>query len=209
MLGDAHYTCGEPPGFLPSLLDQPPNAELENHPSAAALRAAIANVDHDLPNSGYWLVKRDDRIAEYLARIPRGADPAFASATFERQGGIWKLFGWGECRPTMVLDGLSLATWFVALDTRWPDRTTTTFTALVSERRCTSGQAMGARLQPPVITYTLAAVLVVFAARPLEGNGFDCQGNPPSRVVVKLREPLGDRALLDAAFFPPAVPAAG
>jgi hypothetical protein len=67
---------------------------------------------------------------------------------------------------------------------------------------------MGARLQAPRITYGQDAVLVVFAARPLEGDAFDCQGNPSMRVVVQLREPLGDRQLLDGGFFPPAEPVA-
>jgi hypothetical protein len=67
---------------------------------------------------------------------------------------------------------------------------------------------MGARLQPPSITFGPDAVLVVFAARPLAGDVFDCQGNPSTRVVVQLREPLGERKLLDAGFFPPAEPVA-
>jgi hypothetical protein len=60
-------------------------------------------------------------------------------------------------------------------------------------RACTDGQPMGARLQPPAITYGHDAVLVVFAARPLEGDMFDCPGNPSTRAVVRLREPLGKR----------------
>ena len=35
-----------------------------------------------------------------------------------------------------------------------------------------------------------------------------CPSNPPARVVVELREPLGDRRLLDAGVFPPAEPVA-
>ena len=46
-----------------------------------------------LPESGYWLASRDERIAEYIAVEPPGADPAFVSATMEQGGGRWKL-GW-------------------------------------------------------------------------------------------------------------------
>ena len=210
-LGEIRYTCGGPPGFLPQLIDQPANAETEDHPSAAALRAAIAEAGPDidmLPESGYWLASRDARAAEYLAAEPAGADPAFVSATIENEGGRWKLAGWGQCRPAIVLPGLSRATWILDPDAPAPAADATMFTALVTEVDCTSGQAMGARLLPPSIIYGQAAVSVVFAARPLDAGMATCPSNPPSRVVVELREPLGPRRLLDAGVVPPAEPVA-
>lgn len=216
-LGDTRYSCGDPPGFLPAILTQPANAELENHPTAAALRAAIAEHGADidlLPPSGYWLVHRDGKVADYLARAPGGGDPTggepeFVSARIDFQGGAWTLGGWGQCRPVIVLEGVSVANWVLDPDLPRPDAQATTFTALVSERACTSGQPMGDRLQPPSITYGHESVLVVFAARPLQSeNGFDCQGNPSMRVAVQLSEPLGERHLLDASMFPPAEPVA-
>jgi hypothetical protein len=202
------YDCnGEPPGFAPDLLDQPANAELEDHPSADALRTALAGGGPEidmLPAGGYWLVSRDDLRATYLARAtgPLAGEPAFAEATVENQGGIWQLSGWGQCRPRVALEDLSAATWELDPDQPAPGPASTQVAALVSEIACTGGKAMGARLRPPSITYTETAVLVVFAARPLEGDTFDCPGNPPSRVVFELREPLGDRRLLDAVEFP-------
>ena len=210
-LGDARYTCTGAPGVLPSILDQPANAELEDHPSAVALRAAIAEVGPDidmLPESGYWLVSRDESVAQYLARDPRGADTDFVFASIENHGGGWMNGGWGGCRPEIVLEGLNLATWVLDPDAPSPDAAATTFAALVTERTCTGGKPMGARLQPPSITYGKDSVLVVFAARPLEGDSFDCPSNPSTRVVVQLLEPLGARQLLDAGFFPPAEPVA-
>lgn len=206
------YSCGEPPGFLPTILDEPATAETEDHPSAAALRAAIAQAGPDidmLPESGYWLASRDERVAEYIAREPAGADPDFVSATLENQGGAWRLAGWGQCRPQIVLEGLSLATWVLDPDAPAPGPATRTFDALVTERECTSGQPMGARLQPPSVTYGRDSVFVVFAATPQVNQGFaTCPMNPPARVRVELSEPLGDRRLLDAAIFPPAEPVA-
>jgi len=207
--GETRYTCSGPPGFLPSILDQPANAELEDHPSAAALRAGIAEVGPDidmLPASGYWLVIRDDHVAGYLARGPRGAGADFVYASIENDGTVWKLGGWGGCRPEIVLDGLNLATWVLDPDAPPPDAAATTFAALVTERTCTGGKPMGGRLQPPSITYGPDTVLVVFAARPLEGDAFDCPSNPSTRVVLQLREPLGERRLLDGGFFPPVEP---
>lgn len=207
-LGEIRYSCDGPPGFLPALLDEPPVAELENHPSAAALRASIEEVGPDidmLPRSGYWLVHRDDDSAEYLAR--RVGDPPFVHVGFQSDGGSWSISGWGDCRPRIVLDGLSQTTWILDPAAGLPGPEATTFTALVTETECTGGQAMGARLLPPSITYGGDSVLVVFAARPLDLGMATCPSNPPSRVVVELGEPLGERMLLDAGVFPPADPA--
>ena len=213
VLAETRYSCDGPPGFLPTILDEPATAETEDHPSAAALRAAIAEAGPDidmLPESGYWLASRDERVAEYIAREPAaGADPTFVSATIENQGGAWKLVGWGQCRPQLVVEGLSLATWVLDPDAPAPGPGARAFDALVTERECTSGQPMGARLQPPSVTYGRDSVFVVFAALPQVNQGFaTCPGNPPARVRVELSEPLGDRRLLDAAFFPPAEPVA-
>jgi hypothetical protein len=204
-LGEIHYSCSGPPGFLPALLDQEPNAELESHPSAEALRQTIRNGQQAdiLPMRGYWLAARDASSAQYIARGPGVADPPLVEATFNHEDGAWTLAGWGQCQPTIVLDGLSLATW--SLDPELPplDAAATTFTALVTERACTGAQPMLGRLLPPSITYGADSVSLVFAATPLAGDVFTCPGNPSMRVTVELREPLGERRLLDAGLFPP------
>jgi hypothetical protein len=206
-VGAIRYTCDGPPGFLPGLLDGPATAETEAHPSAAVLRSAIAEVGPDidmLPEAGYWLVHRDATEAQYLARDRAGE---LVSATIEATAGAWRLVGWGGCRPTILLPGLSVASWVLDPDAPAPLPDDTTFTALVTERQCTGGQPMGARLRPPLIELGDDEVLVAFAATPLQGDAFDCQGNPSMRVVVELPETLGERRLLDGAFFPPADPA--
>ena len=207
-LGEIRYACDGPPGFAPALLDQPATAETEDHPSAAALRMAIANNGQALdllPPSGYWLVSRDERVAEYLAHPPGFPDSEFASATVENMDGAWKLVGWGGCHPAIVLDGLSRATWTLEAGVAARAADTTTFTALVTETACTGGLPMETRLLPPSIVYSEDSVSIVFVARPLEWNEgiiVTCPGNPSSRVVVQLREPLGERRLLDAGLFP-------
>lgn len=207
-LGEIRYSCSGPPGFLSSLLDQEPNAELESHPSAEALRQTIREGQEAdvLPAAGYWLVSRDASSAQYIARGPGGVAPPFVDATLNNEGGAWKLAGWGQCQPTIVLDRLSVATWTLDPELPPPDAGTTTFTALVTERACTGGQPMLGRLLPPSITYGADTVSLVFAATPLAGDMFECPGNPSTRVTVELREALGDRRLVDGAFFPPADP---
>lgn len=211
-LAETRYACDGPPGFLPGLLDEPANAEREEHPSAAALREAIARGGPDidlLPDADYWLVSRERGVAHYLAQAPSDEDIDFVSAIVEDTGAGWKLAGWGQCQPQIVLAGLSLATWVLDPDLPTPDADTTTFSALVTERACASGQAMGGRLRPPSITYADDSVIVVFAAVPPPGDGLQtCPSNPSMRAVVELRETLADRDLLDGAFFPPVEPIA-
>lgn len=205
LIQDVRYTCGGP-GFSADLFDQPAIAETEAHGSADALRAAIAEVGLDidlLPEAGYRLAYRDDARADYIA-----GDPAdrLVYATVLVDGGEWGLQGWGGCRPEVVVDGLSLATWVLDPDLPAPDGAATQVTALVTERACTSATPMAGRLQPPWITSSGTAVVVVFAAVPLKGDAFDCPGNPSTRATFELPEPLGHRQLLDGAFFPPAEP---
>lgn len=204
-LGDVRYTCGGP-GFSPDIFDRPANAETEAHPSADALRAAIAQVGPDidmLPDAGYWLAHRDDVQATYLA-----GDPAdgLVHASFGLDGGGWRLQGWGGCRPEIVVGGLSLATWVLDPGMPAPDAETTQVTALVTERACTGATPMAGRLQQPRIAASDTAVIVVFTAVPLEGDMFTCPANPSTRVTFELPEALGDRQLLDGAFFPPEEP---
>lgn len=204
-LDEARYTCGGP-GFAREVFDQPATAETEAHPSADALRAAIAQVGLDidmLPDRGYWLAFRDDTRASYLARDPGGA---LISADFALDRGAWRLQGWGGCRPEIVVGGLSLATWVLDPAMPAPGPETTQVTALVTERACTGATPMAGRLQPPRIATSDETVIVVFTAVPLEGDMFTCPGNPSMRVTFELPEPLGDRQLLDGAFFPPAEP---
>jgi hypothetical protein len=187
------------------VFDQPARAELGAHASAAALRGALrTELAADFyPTSGYWLVGLGQARADYIARS-ESIDSPFVFASFEIQSGTWKLSWSGACHPSLVLDGLSVATF--GLDPASPpDRQARSFTAKVTEIACTGGQPMGDRLLPPSVTYAPGAVIVFFSARPLSGD-HDCPGNPPTRVVVELREPLGGRRLLDGAFFPPADP---
>jgi hypothetical protein len=209
--GEARYSCDDDSTpFALSLFNAPGTAELEGHPVAERLRAAITQREFTIasfPASGYWLVDRTADKAEYVARA-MGGNPPFVHATFQMRDGAWNLWAYGECRPTIALDDASLATWIFDPALPVPNGEATSFTALVTERACTGGKPMAGRLLPPLITYGAEAISVVFAARPLAGVGFDCPGNPSMRVVVELRELIGGRRLLDGAFFPPTDPSA-
>jgi hypothetical protein len=105
----------------------------------------------------------------------------------------------------LVLPGRTIATWKADADRAAIGPDTIDVPAVVSEHRCTSGRGIGDRLLPPDIAYSADAITVTFSVRPLQGS-HDCQGSPPTRVVVRLAQALGDRRLLDGAFFPPADP---
>lgn len=81
----------------------------------------------------------------------------------------------------------------------------TEFSAWVTERACASGRSSADRIIGPDIQTSADAVVVTFRVRGLPGAQ-DCPGNPPTRVTVRLPEPLGDRRLLDGGREPPQEP---
>ena len=207
-LVDPRYTCNTLP-FAPSIFDEPGNAELEDHPSAMALRTFLATPDMDadlLPDHDWYLVGRTDDIAEYIAPVP--FDIPFVEVSLAGDGaGGWGVSGWGQCRPTLLLaGGLNNAMWNVEPDA--VGATTRSFIAQVTERDCASGVSSEGRIVGPVLEPRADSLLIVFAVRPRPGSIQTCPSNPPTDVRVELTEPLGDRVLLDAWTFPFADPTA-
>ena len=76
------------------------------------------------------------------------------------------------------------------------DPTTTVIPAILVERECASGQSPEGRVLPPEIEYGDDEIVISFEIVRREGDQ-DCQGNPEFPVEIVLREPLGDRALVD------------
>jgi len=201
------YACGELP-FDPAVLAQPGGAENGADPISTALREHLAAEGLEselLPKAGWVVVGATPVRAEFVAPDPAGG---YAYVSVESSGGAWAVDGWGGCRPRAVLPGLSLASWVFDPAAALPDKESMQFSALVTELACTSSTEMGARLRPPTIVYGEAEVLVIFGALPLGGGAHDCAGNPSTAVVVELREPLGERRLLDGGEYPPADPSA-
>jgi hypothetical protein len=189
------------------LLAEPASAERAAHPAAAALRAFLQTPDAEgfLPRSGWLLAGLDETGASFVSQV--AGDPPFVEAELELQPGGWKVVGYGQCRPRAVFEGLNDATWVFDPHARFPGPEDQDFVALVTETACAGGQSSEGRILSPTIIYGQREVLVVFAVRPQPGLSFTCQGNPATRVVVSLREPLGERLLLDGAVLPPHDPA--
>ena len=192
--GDPLSISCDSPAFSTTILDEPAKDEFEDHPSAAALRRALTLPrDPGVGDLGWWRVARDERSATYLT----GAGPVYNYFVVEVGPA-----GWGvdralrlSARSRRDLDGHRPVTW--TLDPAFPAPTAASrqLHALVLEEACASGKPVPDRLLAPAIVYERDGVFITDAALPLPGDGQDCPANQPDQVVVRLREPLGDRAL--------------
>jgi hypothetical protein len=201
------YTCGRFP-FGAELLDRSGGDEAAANPAAAALRKHLAQTGPDidfLPDHGWTLAGLDADGAEFVIA---GGDLGMKVVEVDSADvGPWLVTGWGDCQPRRVLPaGLGEASWTLDPTEPRPGPDTLTFTALVTERDCASGQSSEGRVVGPDILDIGHEVLVTFAVRPLGGDMQTCPGNPVTRVVVDLGEPLGDRQLLDGGTLPPGDP---
>lgn len=80
------------------------------------------------------------------------------------------------------------------------DRSSTTFTALVSRLGCNSG--VTGKVLAPEIQMSKSAVVVTFSVAPGKPGGANCQGNNEVAYEVDLGEPLLDRKLVDGQCLP-------
>jgi hypothetical protein len=86
--------------------------------------------------------------------------------TVDNFAGVWKVSGWGQCRPIMAWpDGLNPAEWRVDFEQPLPGSATTGFDALVTERSCASGKSSEGRVVGPQVIWSDEIVLVAFAVR--------------------------------------------
>lgn len=119
----------------------------------------------------------------------------------ERRGDGWRAAAWGHCNLAPVLArGVSWAE--IAAPPGGLDRVGTSVEVEVSERECTSGRNPEPFLNQPVVVESEHRVIVYWTSDSPEGAQ-TCPGNPPVRRAVELRQPLGDRALLDGSTWPP------
>lgn len=151
------------------------------------------------PQDG-WLIL-DETESNVLVMQPGDLDATGDAVvwfmTVTETDGVWRWSGGGGGGPCPLVvttpDDLNNVEWRldpgVALTSD-----TTEVRILATELECASGKAMGDRLLAPEVVYTDDAILIAFAATPLEG-GADCQGNPEQAVTVSLSEPVGDRTV--------------
>lgn len=195
-------SCGGRP-FPAEVLTAEGDVERDDHPAAAALRTLLAdpNADDLLPQTGWRLAVSERDGAVYIADLP-GGDAPFAEVTVRNEEGVWRVEGYGHCRPTAdVGPGLGLAEFRVGPGTELRPELTE-IDVLVTERACNSGEDATGRIVDPAIIADAATVTVVFGVVPRPGN-HTCPSNPETPFRLELREPLGERRLLDGAPVPP------
>lgn len=200
------FSCGRFP-FAARVLAAPARTDEDAPtPVADALRRHLAMPGPDidfLPDDGWTLAGTDGSSAEF---VTVDADLGMKVVIVANKGGSWKVSGWGECQPEIILGaGIGAAEWTWA-GPGVPGPAIRVFDALVTERACASAQSADGRIVGPGIVKSGGTVLVIFGVRPLGGDFHTCPANPASRVTVDLGEPLGDRHLLDGGRLPFADP---
>ena len=199
------YSCGSGFPFRATVFDQPATAELADSEAAAVLRGFFTTADAAgfLPLHGWWLATANGATMTFLARDQGGG--GFAYVTLHRGVAGWEFDSFGSCPASVVLaKGFGNASWILDAGAPPPGAGDTEFVAMVTEEACASGRPADGRIAPPTVIYEATRILVIFAVRSAPPNEFHtCQSNPPTRVVVKLTQPIGQRHLLDGGFFPP------
>ncbi|MEV7604377.1 hypothetical protein AB0N65_02925 [Paenarthrobacter sp. NPDC089322] len=114
---------------------------------------------------------------------------------------VWAVVESSTCTPTLDLGELRAGG--VTLDPASPpvpesDR----LALLVTESDCNSGQNAEGRVEVVNLIETESTVEVVIGVRPAIAQVASCQGNPATPFTVDLEQPLGDRAVLNAAVMP-------
>jgi hypothetical protein len=200
--GERVVQCGTGPAFPVSALTKPATAERDANPAAEALRAFLAEAEghpefSTVARRGYVELVRDDLRALYATRDLKNVVFLENRADGWRQSGVAR-----GCQLTVQApSGTAVGTWYTTKPVFPADRS---FVAMVEERSCASGNPPTGRIEPPRIEYGETTVTVTFFIRRL--TSATCPGAPPAPYEVVLKEPLGDRRLLDGHRYPPVTP---
>lgn len=169
------------------------------------LRDLVESLDRSYPETvgGWHIVSEEPDRIHALARIPggyvsRSYRRAFVAATFERVGDRPTPDTLEECRPEVVIGRRIPAMWELAVE---PSPGDTRLIVMAVEMACSSGRKLTPDNTQLDVEYTEDAISIVVTGDPIRGG--NCVDNPPSRLTVELDEPVGERALFDAAVYPP------
>lgn len=212
--GEVQVGCGGDSGWSPSVMASGIGGVVEPADVVEAFTDLLADPEiapelemsflQDGPEHTEWrvLAAEGDSLTLGLGEWSEDG-PGAGARTFglERDGDDWRWTGGGDCRLEPVLGGDH--TWVeLTRPAGGLDRTSTNPAVGVSERECTSGRDPRPHLEQPHVVETSTTVTVYWTS--LGPEGFhNCMGNPRVAATVPLRQPLGERLLLDGSTYPP------
>ena len=111
----------------------------------------------------------------------------------------WHVWTHDFCALRLDLDPLVVPE--ITLESE-PDPTSTELHLLVTEHGCNSGEDADGRIEVVRLEESDARVSVILGVRP-RGGFVTCPGNPSTPFTVTLRDPLGNRELVDGSLADP------
>jgi len=209
--GDTRVGCfGQSPGWAVSAMDggiEPVDrdalaAVLEEVAADAGIDAPAALRNGDLADADWFVLDQSDTQATVAtgAWDANGPAPDGQTVTLRKEGGQWRVSGWGDCRMlARVLEpGQQRVEVRAARDL---DPTSTTLSLRLHEASCTGGRDPRPHLGTPEVVETDESVTITWTSAAIDGAA-TCQGNPWVPGTVELAAPLGDRVLLDGSRWP-------
>ncbi len=219
--GDVLVTCGASPAFPASLaaqggLEVQPD-EAEEIVDALAHLKDMGGIDAPGPLQAaeaeqvkwavlWWDSSSEGETLGLLVASPESTGFSLdsdESLTLEWQDGQWRASSWsGTCGARPVLPAHSA--WAqIAVPADATNPAGSSVDLLVSEIQCTSARDPEPFLADPVVVETDEAVTVYWTTEQMTGDA-TCPGNPWVPRTIQLKDPLGDRPLLDGSTWPPA-----
>jgi hypothetical protein len=197
-------TCGER-AFGVSALEQPGGVERRDTAIGRAVRRISKSFAPEFGGAprGWRILGRTRKKVELAAGDPPMPWLLLGRDTRFSRGPGWDMLELDSgCYPFAVSDLGGPAIWHPDPADLPLAEDATTFTALVQEQSCASGDPPGDRVTDPVIRYGAEQIGIAFFVRPKRGFQ-TCPGAPPTEVEIRLDEPLGTRGLADLGVFPP------
>lgn len=170
------------------------------------LRGFVESLDRTTREtvSGWHVVSQDEDGIDAVARIPGGyvsrtVRYSFASVSFELRRGRWVTSSIEECQPQILIEGEGRIIWELAEE---PSPSDTELAVMAIEPACSSDRRLTQANTRFVATYSEDSIHLIGTVVPglIGGN---CLDSTPRRLTVRLDEPVGDRALVDAGVYPP------
>jgi hypothetical protein len=211
-IGD-RVTCGDDtPPFPIEALNASPDADRSNDAASRALQALLGDpIRNPAPGStteGWRQVLVTSTDAQFVVTTS-SPSPRWLMAWLTSTGVSPLVEGWhfrsgGECRPELWF-GPELRRAELILDPARPVGPSDRSVGLqLHELTCSGGQGPEGRIQEPILSYAADRIFVAIAILQLPGEQ-DCPGVDATAYSLELAEPIGTRALFDAAQVP-AVP---